>query len=105
MCIYCQAKHFDALMFSYGNHFARLGIIAGATQPHSGNRNLGTLGIKSNIERSKAINIMRRNTARIVGLDVEQIGKIKYRAASLEKLQQHIQQNYGENQTSNEGAE
>jgi hypothetical protein len=95
-CCYCKAREFDSLLFSCTDEFGSVGVLAAAAEPRMEN-NLGSLGIKSNIERSRALTIIRRNAAKKLKLDVDQIGKVKYRATHLHVIQQYIETHYGTN--------
>ena len=83
-----RAREFDAAMFELaGLHgWSDDGTLAAATVPDAGNDNLGTIGIKGNIERSKALAIVRRNAAKQLGLNADEIGKLAYRAECLPVL-------------------
>ena len=90
--MYAAAREFDNIMFNQGEEFASVGVLAAATQPKD-THHLGTMGIKANIERWRALHILRRNAAKVLGLDVQAIHKVSYRAANLNI----IKQTYGTN--------
>ena len=80
-----RAREFDAVMFELAPivGWANDGLMLAATTPSAGKDNLGTIGIKGNIERGNAIATVRRNAAKELGLEPDEIGKVAYRAASL----------------------
>lgn len=80
-----RAREFDAVMFELAPilGWANDGMLLAATTPSAGKDNLGTIGIKGNIERGNAIAAVRRNAAKELGLDADEIGKVSFRAANL----------------------
>lgn len=88
MCMYCDAKAFDDRMFQLliENDWADEGLLESAMMPHAGNNNLGTLGIKGNVNRWIALSKVRRVFARKVKLDQDRIGNVKYRAEHLKDI-------------------
>ena len=86
--VLAAAREFDALAFDLAGELAwvDVGTLAIATTPGNGKDNLGTLGIQGNIQRSQAIATVRRNAAKEMGLDADEIGKTSYRAANLPVL-------------------
>lgn len=61
-------------------------LLQSAMLPWAGKDNLGTLGIKGNIERSIALAKVRKVFARKMNLDPDKIGEVSYRAKQLNKL-------------------
>ena len=57
-----------------------------AMSADAGKNNLGTMGIKGNIERGKAIKKVWEAAAKELGLDPAQIGREAYRATHIEKI-------------------
>ena len=57
-----------------------------AMSADAGKNNLGTMGIKGNIERGKAIKKVWEAAAKELGLDPAQIGRESYRATHIEKI-------------------
>ena len=86
--MYCDAKAFDNRMFQLliENDWADGGLLESAMTPHAGGNNLGTLGIKGNINRGIALSKVRRVFARKVKLDQDRIGSVKYRAEHLKDI-------------------
>ena len=87
------AREFDALAIELsGVHgWSSDSVLQVASQPHAGNDNLGTIGIQGNIQRGNALATMRRNVAKNVGLEVEEIGKVAARAAALPILKKYAE--------------
>ena len=88
MCMYCDAKAFDERMFQLviENEWVNERILETAMNQHAGNHNLGTIGIRGNIDRWLALSKVRRSFARKMKLDENQIGNIAYRAKYLSQI-------------------
>ena len=89
-----RAREFDALMFELAPMvgWADDGLMLAATTPSAGKDNLGTIGIKGNIQRGNAIATVRRNAAKELRLDSDEIGKVSYRAANLGIIKSFLNQ-------------
>ena len=87
---YVDAREFDAvaLELSAMHAWSSESVLADAMLPDAGENNLGTVGVKGNIARGKALSIVRKNAARETGLDVSEISRVAYRAQSLPVIKQ-----------------
>jgi hypothetical protein len=66
--------------------------ISDAFMPSAGKNNLGTVGIKGNIARGKAIKKVLEQVAKEIGLDPNQIGNEVYRSQHIDELKKFIEQ-------------
>jgi hypothetical protein len=89
-----RAREFDSIMFELAPivGWANDGLLAIATAPSAGGDNLGTLGIKGNIERGNALAKIRRNAAKELGIDADEVGKVSCRAANLGLIKSFLKQ-------------
>ena len=82
---YIDAREFDSVSIELSglNGWTDDGTLQVASAPEAGVNNLGTIGIQGNIGRAKALQIVRKNAAKALGLDVDEITRVAYRAQNL----------------------